>query len=441
MKWIFIAGLLVFIPALTAILRGHPNYRRYAAFLLGALPLLVVPYLYVAPISWAGWAGPVKGVEVSLLDGVALAVVLSTPKVPIPLSLKLSFGILLLALAISTSAGYQVMPALFYVWQLLRAVLLFTAVARLCAADRRAPLAVMAGLGVALVFESIYAAYQFHGGDARPGGNLGHSNFLGLASDFVVFPALALLLGGRRIVGPVLIVGAGFVIAVVGGSRATLGLFGAGALLTIILSLIHRRTSKKMAFAGAAALMMLVSVPVVIWAAERRTEADKLSSDQERASMKLAATMMVTDHPLGVGANQYVLVANMAGYSARAGVPWNESDRAAPVHDTYYLVAAELGVLGLAGLVSLFASLIVFGWRSLGKVGGDDSSELVPGLLGAMIIVAVHISYEWVFMHFVLHYMLAIAAGLLVALAVRSKSPMKARRPIQTKAPAFSTAN
>ena len=440
MKWIFIAALLVFIPTLTAILRSQPKYRSYAAFLIGVLPFSVIPYLYVAPISWAGWAGPVKGIEVSLLDGVALAVVLSTPKVPIPLSLKLSFGIVLLALAVSTGAGYQVMPAVFYSWQLLRAVILFTAVARLCAADRRAPLTLMAGLGIGLFFESIYATYQFHGGDPRPGGTFGHSNFLGLASDFVTFPALALLLGGRRVVGPSLIVAAGFLTAVVGGSRATLGLFAIGSILTIILSLIHRRTPRKVAFAGAAALIMLVSTPVVLWAAERRTTVDKLSSDEERASMKLAATMMVTDHPLGVGADQYVLVANMAGYSARAGVPWNESDRAAPVHDTYYLVAAELGFLGLAGLVTLFGSLIVFGWKSLGKVAGDDSSELVPGLVGAMIIVSVHVSYEWVFMHFVLHYMLAIAAGLLVALAVRSKAPMKARREIQARAPVLSTA-
>ncbi len=439
MKWIFIACLLVFIPGLTVILRGHPRYRAHVAFAVGALPFFLAPYLYVAPISWAGWAGSVKGVEVSLLDGVALAVVLSTPKVSIPLSLKLSLGIIVVALIISTSAGFQFLPASFYGWQLLRSVILFIAVARLCAADRRAPMALMAGLGVGLCYEAVDAALQFAGGNPRPGGNFGHSNFLGLVSDFVTFPALGLLLGGRRIVWPAVIVAAGFIIAVVGGSRATLGLFAAGSLLTIVLSLIHRRTSKKMAFAGAAALMMLASVPMVIWAADRRTEADKQSSDQERASMKLAATMMVTDHPLGVGADQYVLVANMAGYSARAGVPWNESDRAAPVHDTYYLVTAELGFLGLVGLLSLFGSLIIFGWRALGRTTGDDSSELVPGLLGAMIIVSVHISYEWVFMHFVLHYMLAIASGLLVALGVTSKVAVKTRRAAQAKVPVLST--
>lgn len=441
MKWIFIGCLLVFVPALTLILRGHPRYRVHVAFAIGALPFFLAPYLYVAPISWAGWAGTVKGVEVSLLDGVALAVVLSTGKTPIPISFRISLGIIVLALIISTSAGYQFMPASFYAWQLLRSVILFLAVARLCASDRRAPMALMIGMGIGLCYEAIDATIQFVGGNPRPGGNFGHSNFLGLVSDFVTFPALALLMGGRRIVGPALVVTAGFVIALVGGSRATLGLFGFGALITIILSIVHRRTSKKIAFAGAAALIMLVSVPMVVWAADRRTEADKLSSDHERASMKLAATMMVTDHPLGVGANQYVLVANMAGYSARAGVPWNESDRAAPVHDTYYLVTAELGFVGLIGLLALFGSLIVFGFRCLGKVNRDGASELVPGLLGAMIIVAVHISFEWIFMHFTVHYMLAIGSGLLVAIARSSKSSATISRTISKRVPALSSAS
>ncbi len=437
MKWIFIAGLLVFVPVLTSILRGQPAYRRYAAFLIGALPFFIVPYLYVAPISWAGWPGPVKGIEVSLLDGVALAVVLSTPKVTIPISLKLSFGIILLALIVSTLAGYQTLPAVFYGWQLARTVLLFLAVSRLCATVPRAPTALISGLGVGLIYEAFLATYQYIGGDARPGGNLGHSNFLGLASDFVVFPTLALLLGGRRFVLAAAVVGAGLVISVVGGSRATLGLFALGSFLTIILSLRHRRSSRKFAFAGAAALMLLIAAPALLWAANRRSEAEKISSDLDRSAMKLAATMIITDHPLGVGANQYVIVANTGGYSARAGVPWNESDRAAPVHDAYYLVTAEFGFLGLVGLLAILGSLIALGFRLLGKATRDDSSELVPGLLAAMLIIAIHISYEWVFMHFILHYMLGISAGLLVAQAARLKTSAKSRQPNFAPVPAL----
>src|SRR5207248_9522813 len=135
-------------------------------------------------------------------------------------------------------------------------------------------------------------------------------------------------------------------------------------ILTTALSIRHKPTSRKYAFAGALAVLLIASVPVMIWAASRRTEAAKASSDAERASMKAAARMIIADHPFGVGANQYVVVANTGGYSERAGVAWNEDNRAAPVHDTYYLITAELGFIGLIGLLAMLGSFIVVGLRS-----------------------------------------------------------------------------
>lgn len=428
MKWIFIAGLLVLIPVLTAVLRSHPKYARHAAFVIGALPFFLLPHLYVAPVSWAAWPGPVKGIEVSALDAVALAVLFSTPRFHIPTSLKLSCGLIVLALVMSTTAGFQTFPALFYAWQLLRVVIVFLAVTRLCASVSDAPIALLAGAGLGLTFEAFLAAHQYLGGDPRPGGNFGHSNFLGLASDFVVFPTLALLMGGKRFLWPAIVVVSGLAIAILGGSRATLGLFAIGSLITIILSLKHRRTPKKYAFAGTAALAMLIAAPAVIWVADRRSETDKVSSDQDRVLMKSAAAMMISDHPLGVGADQYVIVANTGGYSARAGVPWDPSDRSAPVHDFYYLVTAELGFVGLFGLLAILASLVVIAFRALGRFTQDQASELIPGFAAMMIVVLVHISYEWVFMHFALQYLFAISSGALIAMAGRSKALSKLPR-------------
>jgi O-antigen ligase len=428
-KWIFIAGLLALVPILTGILRSQPKYLLHAAFAIGLLPFIVVPGLYVAPVSWAAWPGPVKGIEVSLLDAVALAVFLATPGVRVSLLVKLSFFALLFALLVSTLAGYQMMPAIFYIWQLGRAVLLFLAVARLCSSVPSAPLGVLAGMGSGLIYEAIYAVTQYASGDPRPGGNLGHSNFLGLASHFVVLPALALTLGGRRFFGPAAAVLAGLVIAIVGGSRATLGLFAIGATLTIVLSIWHKMTSRKLAIAGGASLLLLVAAPVMIWAANRRPEQMKVSSDEERSAMKLAARMVITDHPFGVGADQYVIVANTGGYSQRAGVPWSQANRSAPVHNVYYLVTAELGFLGLFSLIALLATFVVLGFRLLGRHWNDESSELIPGLLATMIIVCIHISYEWVFMHFVLHYLFAISTGLMVAFAARTRGSLSEAKP------------
>ena len=222
---------------------------------------------------------------------------------------------------------------------------------------------------------------------------------------------------------------AGFLIAVLGGSRATSGLFAIGLILTTFLSIQHKKASRKYAFAGALALLLLASVPVMLWAASRRTEESKISSDAERAAMKVAARMIIADHPLGVGANQYVVVANTGGYSARAGVAWNEDSRAAPVHDTYYLITAELGFLGLIGLLAMLASFIALGVRTLRRHLPDETGELVPGLLATMILVAIHINFEFVFMDFILHDLFAISAGLLIAIASRATD--KAKLPVR----------
>jgi O-antigen ligase len=275
------------------------------------------------------------------------------------------------------------------------------------------------------MYEAGLVVWQYLRGAARPAGNLDSANFLGLAADFAVFTTLSLMLGSRRFLWPAATLLAGFAIALLGGSRATLGLFGIGVILTTFLSIRHKPSSRKYAFAGAIAVLLLASAPVMIWAAGRRSEALKESSDAERSAMKAAARMIIADHPFGVGANQYVVVANTGGYSARAGVAWNEDNRAAPVHDTYYLITAEMGFLGLIGLLAILGAFIALGFRALRRHIPDERGELVPGLLATMILVAVHINFEFVFMDFVLHYLFAITAGLLVAVYAQAKSPSR----------------
>src|SRR5947209_2313315 len=350
-------------PALAGLLRSKPRYLVHTCFLLGVSMFGLGPKLWAAPIPWPAWPGPVKGLEVSFVDGISLALIVSTKGVRIPWSVKLSFLIYCFAIVVSTFAAFQPEAALFYAWQVFRTALLLVAIARVCATERRAPVALLAGLGVGLVYEAALVIWQYLHGVERPGGNLG-SNFLGLAADFAVFTTLSLMLGTRRTLWPGAIVFAGFVTAVLGGSRAALGLFAIGLILTSLLSLRHKASSRKYAFVGALGLLMIASAPVMIWAASRRTEAAKASSDAERAAMKAAARMIIADHPFGVGANQYVVVANTGGYSARAGVAWTEDKRAGAVHGAYGLMTAEMGFIGLVGLLSILGSFIALGLRS-----------------------------------------------------------------------------
>lgn len=440
MKWVFLLAVVMLAPAVFGLLRSDRRNIVRVCFVLGVSALLVGPSLWSAPIAWPSWPAPTKGTEVSFIDSIALALFLSTPKVRIPTSIKLGFLLVCLALFVSTCVASNRTAAFFYIWEFLRATLLFLAIARACAVEPRAATALITGLCLGMIGEAAWVVMQYVQHLDRPGGSFGHSNTMGIAADFAIFPALSLMLGGRRGILPWAAVLAGLVCAVLGGSRASMGLFAIGIFLTVLLSIIHRSSSRKYVVLGSMSLLVAAAAPAMFWSVGQRSAENTASSDRDRAAMKDAAGMIIADHPFGVGANQYVIIANRGGYSQRAGVPWNEANLRAPVHDTYYLVTAELGLLGLLGMLALFGSFMVLGFKILRRSLPDGSAELVPGLLATTIIVAIQISYEFTFMEFMLHDLYAINGGILVAILARTTSPSKSARAL-VRPPALSHAS
>jgi hypothetical protein len=439
-KWIFLFAVVMLFPTTLGLIRSDRHNVVRICLVLGASILLVGPSLWAAPVAWPLWPAPAKGTEVSFIDSIALALFFSMPKVRIPMSIKVSYLLICLALFISTCMAYNRIAALFYVWEFLRATLLFLAIARACANEPRAAMAFLNGLCVGMIGEAAWVVLQYVQHMERPGGSFGHSNTMGIAANYAVCPALALMLGSRRWLLPSATVLSGLICAVLGGSRATMGLFAAGIFLTVVLSIVHKSSSRKYAVLGAMTLLVIAAAPVMIWSVGQRSVESTISSDNDRAAMKDAASMIIADHPFGVGANQYVIIANTGGYSQRAGVPWNEANLRAPVHDTYYLVTAELGFVGLVGMLAMLGSFIALGFGLLRRSLPDDISELVPGLLATTIIVAIQISYEFTFMEFMLHDLCAINAGILVAIWARKRSLTSKSARLPVKQPTLSHA-
>ena len=431
MKWIILIALLGSLGPLTVFLRSQPKYLLHACFFMGLLVFFLDPYLNISPVSWR-WTGAVKGFEISIVDVIAFAILFATPSSGrFPLGLKVGFGIYFTALLVATLGATQMTPALFSVWQFLRAVLVFVAVARATAVVKDAPIALFAGLGVGIMIEAVLAAKQYAGGNTQPGGTLGHRNILGLTSHFAVMPAFALLLAGRRVKLFAFVVLAGAVVALAGGGRATIGLYAIGLIVTIALSIRLKSTGRKNAITGAVLLGLLLAAPVMLWAIDRRSDAARASSDEERSAMIRAARMIIADHPIGVGPNQYLLVANIGGYSSRAGVAWNAANRSAPVHNSYYFITAELGFLGLLGMVTILFSMIWTGIRALKRVGLGERSDILAGVVATLIIVSAHLAFEWLVATNYVQYMLAMTIGTLVGITapLRQKSKaMKSRK-------------
>ena len=430
MKWIIFIGLLGSLGPLTMFLRSQPKYLLHACFFMGLLVFFLDPYLNISPVAWR-WTGAVKGFEVSIVDVIAFAMLFATSPSPgrAPLGLKVGFGIYLTAVLIATVGATQIAPAMFSVWQLLRAVLVFVAVARATAVVKDAPIALFAGLGVGIMIEAAVAVKQYAGGNTQPGGTLGHRNILGLTSHFAVMPAFALVLAGRRTRLFALVVLAGAVVALAGGGRATVGLYAIGLIVTIALSIRSKSTGRKNAIAGAALLGLLLAAPLMIWAIDRRSDAAKASSDQERSAMISAAKMIIADHPFGVGPNQYLLVANLGGYSSRAGVAWNAANRSAPVHNSYYFITAEMGFIGLIGMLTMFLSMIWTGFRAIKRVGLGERADLLVGVTATMVIVSAHLAFEWLVATNYVQYLLAMSIGTLVGITAPLRQKAAAAKP------------
>lgn len=442
MKWIFLVGLILFTPVLILLLRNNRDHLPKAAFFLGLLPFIETRFnVSAAPISWALWPGYVRGIEFSLTDAVAIALILASGPVRSPAAVKLAFGLLFVAFLISSAVADVFIPAFFYGWQLVRVAIVYFAVARASTTNDRVPLALLTGLIIGLASQAIVVTFQYLGGDPQAGGWFGHQNLLGMATHFIVYPAFAVFLGGLYSKRAALAGAASLIIAFGGGSRATIGLLVIGLLMTAIVSCWRQMTRRKAAFATAAIIGLVAVSPLLYLAVERRSDEARAQSNEERGNMLSAASMIISDFPLGVGANQYVVVANVGGYSARAGIAPAYANLSAPVHNTYYLVTAEMGWFGLFSVIALIGAVWTTVAATLRRARSGFEADYAVGLAISFMMVAAHAYFEWITMIYQIHLLFAMNLGLLVAFRARSarKSTREPVIPKSTGPGMFST--
>lgn len=414
MKWIFLAFLLVMTPALAAWLKQNGKYAPVVWASIGGLPFVTAPWhLYVAPISWPMWPGWAKGMEISLLDALALAILISAPAGRRILPFKILLLAFLAAMLLSIMQSEMPLSSFFAAWQTARMVLVVSAVATACV-DRRAPPFFVMGMVGGLGVQAAISLQERFSGALQAGGSLGHQNLLGLMSHFVVFPAVAMLLGGNRswaaITGPV----AGMTAAILTASRATIGLAGPGYVLTILISIARKPTQSKFTIAGIGVIGLAIAAPLAMATLRDRFEASPLQQDyDERAAFERAAKMIVADHPLGVGANNYVLVVNTMGYAERARIEPTYGSRSANVHNVYLLMASEIGIPGAIIFTILMLTAPITGIAAYMRGQPDQNAELLLGLSVSILIVGIHSLFEWIFVMFSSQYLFAICLGLI----------------------------
>jgi O-antigen ligase len=417
-KWAFLFLSLAAILPLAGWLRSNPH-QSVVWIVVGILPFALDPFhLYMAILSWNFWPGYVKGLEVSILDILAIAIYIGLPKARAPVPFKITFATYFCATLLSVFQAGVPEAALFYPWQLARVFLVYAVIAKACV-DERIALSLLRGMAIGICLEACLVILQrFVLGEFQTTGTFVHQNDLGLASHFVVFPFLALLLVGKRGWEPPTVPIAGLAVAVLTVSRATLGLGGLGYIILFMISSLRKWTKRKGVLAALVVVSVLALTPFAVTSLENRFTGTASSDDyDERAAFESAAKSILSDYPLGVGANNYVVIANTRGYNDQAGVIFISGSLSANVHNTYRLVAAETGFIGLfAFLMLLLHPMVVafaWGWRTRGDMRGD----LLLGLGVALMIVYLHSFYEWVFITYTFQYFLAIEAGMIAGLA------------------------
>jgi hypothetical protein len=429
MRYIALALILLSLPAFISLLRSYPQQRAWAFAAIGGMLFLGGAIRVDASIiAWPLWNGTVRGIEISVVDTLAAALILTRRRVPGRLPFWGIIAFYGFTIVISLLQSTVAMASFFVVWQFCRMLLVFAAIGgEVHQPELRKGL--LTGLSLGIMLQASYVVQQKASGIVQATGTMFHQNALGMMTELALLPMLAALLAGDRRKIVLLGIGAGLIVIAGGGSRGAMSIAGTGAVVLVILSLIQGVTPHKTRVVGFGMLALAIAAPLALLTLKDRFGASSMTTqDNQRPAFERSASAMAADHPLGVGANMYVPVANQQGYAARAGVAWNFANRSAPVHNAYLLSRAEIGWLGELALILLLAVPMIRGLRLAFSRQRDLRAEIALGCSVALGVNMVHNNYE--FAGLLYNNLMLLAMNIaIIAAAIRSASTAHGKRP------------
>ncbi|MGB7408585.1 MAG: hypothetical protein WA908_08765, partial [Pontixanthobacter sp.] len=120
MRFIGIVLVILSIPAFIALLRMYPKERKWACFAMGFLPFgITIMNMDAALINWPAWTGYTKGMIVSLIDTLAIAIIVTAKRPMRNLPFLGVMVVYILTALLSVLMSDLWMSSSFYVFQLL----------------------------------------------------------------------------------------------------------------------------------------------------------------------------------------------------------------------------------------------------------------------------------------------------------------------------------
>lgn len=419
MKWLAAGVAIALAYALGRWLRRSARGLEWATTALAVLPFVLGAHDYFAlnPISLEHYRGDANGLELTIVDVLALALWVALPRARRPAPWRAArFAYLGIATATVLWAPLPVFT-LLSAWRLARGFFVFAVVARACETPRLGN-ALVNGLAIGILVscaEALYQRYGLHMHQCR--GFFPHQNGLGMAVEMVFPIALAVLLAGQGGKLAAATLAASAVAVILTLSRASLAVFAGAMTVVFAGSLLRGLTVRKIQAAAGTAVVAIALVGYSFGTIAERFESAPRSSFASRGLFDDAAMAMLADHPMGIGLNQYSHVLEHGGYADRFHI--DPVDRSGLAHDLYWLTAAETGWLGIAAFLFMLSLPLLTAARAVWRVRGDIRAEVVFGAAVGLAAVYVHWLAEWGARTAELTYLYWTLAGLIATLSAQ----------------------
>lgn len=396
MRYAALLVIFISLPILIALIGRDRKNRDRAVLATGLLMFCAGALeLSAALLVWPTWQGLSKGIILSLLDTIAVALIFTRHK----RFNKTRFMPLILIFAapvvLSVAFAPEKQAAMFIVAQIAQMTVFFMALS----GELQRPSALrslLVGLSIGLLIQAGYVVFQKASGAIQAAGTMPHQNILGMIVELTALPLLAAVLEGEK--SKLVYAGllSSLVIIAGGGSRGTILYFAIGAAILLVLSLARNNTARKWQIVGMGAVACCAAVPMTMGTLnDRFGEKSVTTQETERAAFERAAVEMAADHPFGVGANNFVSVNNVGGYAARSGLDWAPALRSKPAHNAFLVARAETGWAGEMALILLFGGFIWGGLRAGFRMKNVPYFGISLGCSAGIFAAALHSSYEY----------------------------------------------
>jgi hypothetical protein len=422
---------LIFVALIGGIgLTCFSQRLRDVAFFLMIVGLAVTDRMDINFFSREWYRGTTRGVEISLVDILALCLIVSAVLVPRfrpRIYWPASFTFMLAFFVCGCVSIYMSTPKIFGVFELskmARAIIFFVAAALFVRSDRELRLLVLALCCTLCLQAAMAAKHKFLLHLERATGTLEHANSLSM---YVCMTAPILVVAFNSKFPKLLrwfaliALGAAAVAVVLSLSRAGIPIFGLVVAGAALLTMSWKITIRKIALASVA-LLVLGTVAAIMW----DPIVDRYTSDSIEAEMQgrgfesrgqyfAIAGVIVEERRFGVGLNNWSYWVSKT-YGKRAGVDaYQDYDAipkeilvaaevydlapnyAPPAHNLGVLTLGEMGWPGLIVFLLLWLRWFSMGFIFLWNRSPEPLQRMGIGFFFAVLGVFLQSMTEWVY--------------------------------------------